>query len=386
MPAIPSSDPTAYRPVLPVLDKKREPVQDIAKGIGMFFVIFLHTTTLYTLGGRDTQASGLFSILFLALMGYMMPFFFIMSGYNYKPGVLSYGDTIRKRAKQLLYPLFSYTIAIWVLLGAYLCLRGETNVLTLLKSYVAYWLTDPLASWVGLDASRTLVAQAVGPTWFIKCLMVAYIIFTAIVPYATKKPSTMFTAMLGLFGLSYIITSFVEELPWDAEIAPAAAGLMLIGVVMRQNNLLSGQESKRIWVILNTLVALGILIVLQERAPGVGMISGGRISYKLGPVEVFVTVVFGSLGTVFLMSVSRFLVRFKKLGTFLAYVGQNSLVVLILHGAIMRIFCDIFGLTGAPAGSIGLANLAVFFLTLFATVFFIYIKGRMNSKRAQRQR
>jgi fucose 4-O-acetylase-like acetyltransferase len=34
----------------------------------------------------------------------MMPFFFLISGYNYKPGVLSYGASVRKRARQLLVP------------------------------------------------------------------------------------------------------------------------------------------------------------------------------------------------------------------------------------------------------------------------------------------
>ena len=241
-------------------------------------------------------------------MGYMMPFFFIMSGYNFKPGVMSYGACIRKRAKQLLIPLLNYTIAIWVLLGAYLCLRGETDVLTLLKSFVAYWLTDPVAGWVGLDASRTLV-----------------------------------------------------------------------GLAMRKYNTFGEHETKRIWLIINTLIARGILIHLQMEVPGVGMISGGRIAYKMGAVEVFVTLICGVLGTMFLMSISKWLVRFKHLGAFLAYVGQNSLIVLILHGAIMRIFCDIFGFTGAPAGTFGLVNLAVFAATLFTSVLFIYIKGLMNN-------
>ena len=47
---------------------------------------------------------------------------------------------------------------------------------------------------------------------------------------------------------------------------------------------------------------------------------------------------------------------------------------------IMRIYCDIFGLTGTPAGSFGLTNLYVFLLTLLTTVLFIYLKGLINSK------
>ena len=381
-----SSDPsTEYRAVLPHRDKKREPEQDIAKGIGMLFVIFLHTITLFTLGGRDTETTGLVSIVVLALFGYMMPFYFIMSGYNYKPGV-PYGVSVRKRAKQLLIPLFNFSVAIWVLLGAYLCLRGETDALTLFKSYIAYWLTDPLAGWVGLDASRTLVAQSVGPTWFIKCLMLAFLIFTALAPYALKKASSMFSVIVGLFGLSYIVVYCVDKLPgidnlpWNADAAPAAAGLMLMGVVMRKYKLFDWQFTDKKKSIINSLIALGILIYLQVEIPGVGMFSSGRIAYKMGPVEVFVTLICGILGTVFLMNVSKLLVKAKYLGTFLAYVGQNSLVVLIIHGPIMRVFCDLFGLTGAPAGAVGLANLAVFVLTLLTSVFFVYLKGLLNKR------
>lgn len=376
----PSVTTAGYHVILPKLDKKRDPVQDIAKGFGMLFVIFLHTTTLFTVGGRDTVPSGLVTILFLSLMGYMMPFFFLISGYNYKPGNLSYRDSVRKRARQLLVPLFNYTVVIWIILGTYLCLRGETDPWTVFKSYIAYWLTDPLAGWVGLDASRTLVAQTVGPTWFIKCLMVAYLIFAAVAPAAVKKHGTMFSAIVGLVFLTYIITLFVDDLPWDAEIAPAAAAMMLIGILMRKRDLFGERHSNTKWNIINSLVALAILIYLQVKATGVGMISGGRINYQMGPVEVFLTMVCGVLGTFFLMNISKLLVKVKGLNAFLAYVGQNSLIVLILHGPIMRIYSDIFGLTGTPAGSFGLTNLYVFLLTLLTSVLFIYLKGLINSK------
>ena len=376
----PSVTTAGYHVILPKLDKKRDPVQDIAKGFGMLFVIFLHTTTLFTVGGRDTVPSGLVTILFLSLMGYMMPFFFLISGYNYKPGNLSYRDSVRKRARQLLVPLFNYTVVIWIILGTYLCLRGETDPWTVFKSYIAYWLTDPLAGWVGLDASRTLVAQTVGPTWFIKCLMVAYLIFAAVAPAVVKKHGTMFSAIVGLVFLTYIITLFVDDLPWDAEIAPAAAAMMLIGILMRKRDLFGERHSNTKWNIINSLVALAILVYLQVKATGVGMISGGRINYQMGPVEVFITMVCGVLGTYFLMNISKLLVKVKGLNAFLAYVGQNSLIVLILHGPIMRIYSDIFGLTGTPAGSFGLTNLYVFLLTLLTSVLFIYLKGLINSK------
>lgn len=173
---------------------------------------------------------------------------------------------------------------------------------------------------------------------------------------------------------------FVDDLPWDAEIAPAAAAMMLIGILMRKRELFGARHSNAMWNAINSLVALALLVHLQVRVPGVGMISGGRINFQMGAVEVFITMVCGVLGTIFLMNVSKLLVKVKGLDAFLAYVGQNSLTVLILHGPVMRIYADIFGLTGSPAGSFGLTNLYVFLLTLLTSVLFIYLKGLINIK------
>lgn len=85
---------------------------------------------------------------------------------------------------------------------------------------------------------------------------------------------------------------------------------------------------------------------VQDIAKGIGMISGGRINFQMGAVEVFITMVCGVLGTIFLMNISRSLVKVKGLNAFLAYVGQNSLTV----------------------------------LTLLTTVLFIYLKGLINTK------
>lgn len=148
-------------------------------------------------------------------------------------------------------------------------------------------------------------------------------------PHALKKPGAAISVILGLFGASFIILSFVDSLPWNAEAAPAAAGLMLVGSVMRKYNFFDNPEADKRWTIVNTIVALANLVCFQVAFTCVGMFSGGRLTYKLGTIEVFVTLICGILGTVFMMNVSKWLVKARRLGAFLAYVGQNSLVILI---------------------------------------------------------
>ena len=78
-----------------VQPKKRMVEQDIAKSIGILIVVLVHSAQIKT-----TTMN-----MIVATTGYAMPFFFFMSGYNYKPGRGSWGKNVVKRLKQIFLPL-----------------------------------------------------------------------------------------------------------------------------------------------------------------------------------------------------------------------------------------------------------------------------------------
>lgn len=355
--------------------------QDAAKGLAMLAVIVTHSTTLFSAGGRDLQLSSLFSIIMVSIFGYAMPFYVVMAGYNYRPKDVSYWETIKIRSKQLLSSFFKFTLALWIILGAYMVVRGETTVMPLVKSFIAFWITDPLAGKLGLDASRTLVAQALGPTWFVKYLFVASLIFYAVAPYAVKDNKRMASVIFGLASITVLLLFFNIELPWGIEVAPAVASFMLLGTLMKKMNVLTGEESSWKWRLANLLASIGMSIALQISANRVGMFSGGRVNMVLGPLETYLTVICGFVGTYIMITLGRYITKIPVVGRFFIWFGKNSLLFLFVHGSIMRVISDCMGLTGKPGSdAIGLNNIIMVALTIFFTSMFILAREAVLKK------
>ena len=65
--------------------------QDIAKGIAILLVIALHCLTL----------KKEYYMILAGLVGFLMPFFFFIAGYNYRPGKYTFKENVIKRTIQL---------------------------------------------------------------------------------------------------------------------------------------------------------------------------------------------------------------------------------------------------------------------------------------------
>ena len=77
---------------------KRMLEQDIAKGIAILMVMALHCLTI----------EKKYYMIMAGLVGFLMPFFFFMSGYNYHPGKRSFKENVMKRTKQVVPPFLIY--------------------------------------------------------------------------------------------------------------------------------------------------------------------------------------------------------------------------------------------------------------------------------------
>ena len=140
---------------------KRMVEQDIAKGFAILLVIFVHSAQL------DTQSN----TWMIAFTGYIMPFFFFISGYNYRPGRGTWGKNVAKRARQLLLPLLFYSLAIYVVMFIYFTIRHETTFLDTIKSFGAFWLTRPLSTWLKAAPDPNPSAGLLVQGWFLQFMM-----------------------------------------------------------------------------------------------------------------------------------------------------------------------------------------------------------------------
>jgi len=363
--------------------KARMPEQDMTKGILMVAVLFVHCVSLYTVGGREIGAS-LASCIIYGLMGFAMPAFFVMSGLNYRDKGLSLGQNILTKVKQIILPLLKYTVIIWIVMGTYLIIRGEMTIGQAINSFLGFWITDPLAARLGFDASKTLIAQTVGPTWFLKALFTGSIVFLIVAPKVYNNIKRCVLVSIGLMLISTTFYALRIKLPWFIDAAPHIAAIMLTGCIMKTSNVLDNHKASTLQLAITVVLFFAFSIFLQMHFFKVATITAGAFTAGFGIVEIFLTPVYGFLGAYSMMLLCRIIIH-KGMGVvshFLEWFGQRTFVSLVFHGPIMRIFADIFGVTGS-APTFTWRNALVFVCSLIGDVLLLMIIDWMQKKRGK---
>lgn len=303
---------------------KRMLEQDIAKGICILAVIVCHCIPL------TEQVD----VVLRTLLGYCMPFFFVMAGYNYRKGKRTPGQNIKRRAKQILWPLFIISTLIAVLFGAGLFIIKGTSVgVDFLKSYVGLWLTEPISSLIGFPTIGTYVnsQRIFEPYWFLLYLFTASIIFFLVVDKALENKYFMIITLTILVAASMIMNFYSLNLPWGIHNAPIIAALMLMGSLLSKYKVLEKAVTKsykdvNFWVCFVLVVLSGVI------APRAGQITGsGQVTLILGTPEVLFTLIYAIFSTYFLIKLSEFIKNFWPLNKFFHWFGINSMTVFMVH-------------------------------------------------------
>ncbi|MBQ7173106.1 MAG: acyltransferase family protein [Clostridia bacterium] len=340
----------------PLEEKKRDYAQDIAKGIGILLVVFVHIF----------DYPKWYEIIMAITGVWLMPFFFTLSGYYYRPGARTPGECIRRRAKQLLKPYFIYSGVIWFCTTVYNLIVASTSFGETLWESVKQYLTflfsrnslvlvglaekGKMATPSSLSVSFTSITV---PFWFIAMMFFADIIFFLIADFALAKMKRFISVTSGLILLSFLLNVLVDAigfgLPWNIQNVPMATALMLVGAMFGQTKLLSKETVKTKWLVINSLVALAIVALIQWQFPGAGSFSAGVFFY-FGAVEVFPCVLLGIIAPFMLVSFSRLIEKIPVLSKALIWVGFRTLPILLVHMFISK-FITIF--TGIDAKMMG---------------------------------
>ena len=307
--------------------------QDIAKGIAIILVMALHTLTL---------SKGIYNILG-GLFGFIMPFYFFMAGYNHRPYRYTYKEIIRKRIKQIGIPFLTYSVSITLISGAYYIIAQGYTFKMVIDSFLTLFLTRSFAASIGIK-------QTTGPYtcimvgWFIIMLLMASLIFYAVVDYALSKPGRFISIFVGLLIITMIFGHFNITLPLHICEAPAVAAIMLMGALFGQNELLA-PKLKRWIIVINCVASYGIYITLALMFRGSGFIMGGNMWDKsLKEWAVLLSAVFAIIGTYPFVHFCRLFVKTGFLCKALAWCGNYSLKLLFFHQVVQLYICAILGI------------------------------------------
>lgn len=313
----------------------RMPEQDIAKGLAILMVLALHTLMLHK--GIFTIVSGMF--------GFIMPFFFFMAGYNHRPYRYTYGQIIRKRARQILVPFFVYSLAITVLAGAYYLLTGQLTLKQVSDTYLLHLLSRPTGRMLGIESASGLYS-CIMMFWFIQMLFTASLVFYAVADYALASVPRLISVFFGLIMVTMVFAHFDLRLPWYLSEAPAIGAMMLMGAFFGQKDLLSNRTPKRS-IIINSVVSYAVFMALAVTFR-TGFIMGGTLwDTKFNEWKewtVLLSVVYAIAGTYPFVHFCRCLIHTGPLAKALIWCGNNSMKLLFIHGVVQLFVCAVLGL------------------------------------------
>ena len=333
--------------------KVRDHAQDIAKGIGILLVMQVHIFD-YPMWYQ----------IVIAVTGvWLMPFFFSLSGYYYRPGVRTPGQSIRRRAVQLLKPYFIYSGVLWVGTTVYNLITSSMTLWECVKQYLTFLFSRNTLILLGIEqkgmpkpSGGIGFTGVTGTFWFILMMFFADVIFFLIADWALAKFKRFISVTSGLVLLSFLLNILVDTLgtglPWNVQNVPMATALMLVGAMFGQNKVLSKGYTSAKWMVINSLVTLAVIALLQWKFRGAGAFSAGIFIY-FGAVEIFPCVLSGIMAPFMAVSFSRLLEKVPILNKALTWVGLRTLPILLVHMAISTFITKILGISARVIGEQG---------------------------------
>lgn len=330
--------------------KNRVEYVDMAKGIGMFAIIWGHIM----LSGWSNNL----------VYSFHIPLFFFLSGMMFSSSKYpSFGVFIKRRTKTLLVPYVMFSFITWLLWVV-------MNLIT--HSNVELW--KPLL--------QTFIAQGSGgfmvhnvPLWFVTCLFVVEVLYF----YIEKLPKWLnivicvVCALIGDYMIRGGHLSFYRLLSWNIEAAMSALLFYSLG------NLLIRKYSHQKLVdliknhILIIILAISILtIILSFSANWNGHITLGSNSLGRNTIVFYVNAIIG-IFTTLSFSILLTLKTWKNrilysLMKYLKWFGQNSFFVMASHvpvkGLLILCVSLLFQATPTEISNSINKSLIVFILTI----------------------
>lgn len=265
---------------------------DIAKGIGIFFVVVGHVNETWV---KD------------AVFLWHMPLFFLLSGLVFKSG-RSWLDVAKKRAATLLVPYFAYLVVLAIPQLILAQKRGGSSEVINLANDLIFGGRE-MAGWFGVF-------------WFATCLYVTQVAAAAAIERWRGWQLVLFGAVC--LCLAYLLAQTMPALsvPGNAVIALFALPLFLLGhwYGMRRGNVqFPSWMLRAVALLLIAAAALGYLraMDMKQMDYGTPVVSLAAALLVCGAV----------------LSLARGLIN-TSFGRMLSLLGSASLVVMFTHQAI----------------------------------------------------
>lgn len=287
---------------------KRLKYLDIARGIGLLLVIISHSCGLSSY-----------------LINYYIPLFFVVSGYIYKAG-RGYGENIGRKTKRLLIPYFGYSAVLLVFYAVMGRTLQETRDSALGVLYSRYCLYDTTM----YEDNVYLFTVANGAMWYLTAFFMASLVYHLVIDKCLASRKFLCGCILVLVAITMALAELPILLPWSIDIACVGALFMIVGTLLGRAEFF--EKKWNLPLVAGTLV---VYILLSTVNPGINM--SVREYGKYGFLSVPFFILIGISGSMLCIWLGK-LIQNNVVGRLMAYIGQNTIILLAFHILGLEVF------------------------------------------------
>lgn len=340
---------------------------DYGKAISVIIIIVAH------MGFDFVEKYGIF----------VMPLFFVASGYTVSPDKYSFGEYTKKRFQRILIPFWTAT-AVYIpieMIRAYLMRYGDWKVALPMLVNMAYGtgVKLPVLGAFG-QLLQTIMAFKPQPgnlldvvmctnchLWFLPVMFTAGLVFF---PFTKVKKHTGLVTVLGCAGM--ILLASVEtipgmiQLPYGLGRGFLCAAFMLVGYRLKESGILKkGTTKQLVWFsLLGFLLAAGSILAGSDCSAMIDSYYG-----PYGVLSVLLTFVGGAGSVLFILMLCQLLEKspLRVVKKVLADIGNQSMDIYLWH------FLIVFVLDAVAVAVFG-AKLSpdIYYMELFTSGHVLY--------------
>lgn len=268
-----------------IQNSKRLPWLDITKAIAMIAVVFSHEFATV-------------KPLVLLCNSFMLPLFFICSGFCLSPGKYETLSYIKRKAKTLLLPYIGLGMLVSLL---HVYIDGYDKI--------ANNVTTELFSW------QTL--------WFLPVLFVADIFMYLILTIWGKSMVKLLVTGVVFLFVGMFFCKVGISLPINLEVVPISVFYLTVGFFLKE---LLKKVSFSYYAISGVLLFVGGFLIM--------VFTKGNLVLKLNDILPVLNILFSTMegvGIMLILSTPPILEKFKMSIHVLEYIGKNTMVIFAFH-------------------------------------------------------
>lgn len=333
---------------------------DFCKFIAIFYMVWGHSGTQIMLDKY--------------IHVFHMPIFFFLSGYLFDATrVKNFKELLIKKIRTLLVPYFLFPIVIFYFWTIAYGIIGKSNPET------------QVSLWKGIFTVNPIISPYGAVQWFLTCLFLVEIIFYVMIK-TIKHNQILLSSMLILLSLmGYFYTSVLHfRLYWGLDIALTALVFYGLGYLFRNTKYTQIKSFVLSPSIFKIIMFLILSIIFSFSNGYVNMRTLQYGNYFLYYLSSLTSIIMYLMVAIYICKIKIF--NSSKLQKFLLYIGQNTLIVLVLNQFFLQSLRHVENHIPTLDGSIRDIIRAVIVISLMGPTAYLINKyvplavGRKNNK------